>query len=322
MSLHLSSDSWGSVTGSRAADRKRLDSSDYGAVTGDVEEKVCRCAEKLKAELNEQNRRIASLEERQMQADILLRATYHTLLGIEAGRSDRSRNSAIHGLRKIIGEQLGTEQVREVISPRPEQALGAEAWAHLGDVGEEPPLPIWIHIILDEPCPAALGLERFGQTIGETHILALIPASLNEKPLTLGCFKELLDQRNGPKITMNEPWYDPNACASSSYWALISKDCVQDSKRKEYNQQKEMIAGFGEHYRLPKIIEMVFGLYLQEKVHQDGLYPGCWTCCEELYARDQPMVVCGFGDAKGGGVSVNGGFADANVGVAVSWVFE
>ncbi|MCP5492000.1 MAG: trypsin-like serine protease [Chlamydiales bacterium] len=198
---------------------------------------------------------------------------------------------------------------RQASKSRPAQTLGAEAWAHLGDVGEEPPLPERIHEILSEPCPAALGLERFGKTIGDTHILVLIPATLDGKPLTLNRFKELLDQREGPKFTRWHPEGHENTPASSSYWALISKACIQNSRNKSYDFQRQMVEQLGDHYRLPKLIEMVFGLYLQEVTHHDNLYPNnLWTRCEDMSSDGGcPMAVRGFGG--GGGVYGSNGVA-------------
>ncbi|MCP5492763.1 MAG: hypothetical protein H7A40_06970, partial [Chlamydiales bacterium] len=163
-----------------------------------------------------------------------------------------------YGVSAIVGEQ-----VREVSASRPEQALGAKAWAHLGDVGEEPPLPEKIHEILVQPCPAALGLERFGKTIGETHILALIPKTLDGAPLTLERFKQLLDERGSLKVNEWKPGGHEAICASSSYWALISKDCIKGSRMMPYAAQKLIIDNLGGQYKLPKLIELLFGLYLQ-----------------------------------------------------------
>ena len=191
--------------------------------------------------------------------------------------------------------------LREIVQPLPEQALGADAWAHLGDVGKEPPLPEDMEAILAEPCPAALGLERFGTTIGETHILVLIPATLNDKKLTLERFKTFLDSRDGPKITSWCPEDSENNHAVASYWALISKDCIQNSKNKTYVQQRQMVAQLGDRYRLPKVIEMTFGLYLQEVTHHDNLYANSWARCKEMHSYGRyPIACCGFGG--GGGV--------------------
>ncbi len=246
----------------------------------------------------------------------ILAATYQALIGIEQSRIDRSAKQVIQDLRFEIGEELGIEQVREIIPTLPEQALGAAAWAHLGDVGEEPPLPENMEAILAEPCPAALGLERFGTTIGETHILVLIPATLNGEKLTLERFKTLLDSKNGLKITEWYPKGNENNHAAASYWALISKGCIQDSKNQTHAQQKQMVAQLGDRYRLPKVIEMAFGLYLQEVTHHDSLYADdSWARREDMRSDGYSIVCRGFGG--GGGVSNRYDNAIISVGVGV-----
>ena len=260
---------------------------------------------------------VKELTEQRQQMHSLMKTTYQGLMGIEQTRSFGRARRVVLDLRWTIGEELGIEQVRKMVPLLPEQALGAEAWAHLGNVGEEPPLPEGIHDILAEVCPAALGLESFGQTIGETHILVLIPKTLDGQPLTLGRFKTLLDQRDGPKITCWYPGGNENKAATASYWALISKDCIQNSKNKTYAQQKQIVERLGANYRLPKMTEMAYGLYLQQKIHGGNLYGSHWTRCEEQHSEGYPMAVRGCG--CGGGVcdDCDGG-ASVYVGVGVS----
>ena len=272
------------------------------------EKKLKHLIEPLIKELAEQKQQLTQVRR-------LLGVTHQALIGLEQSRTGRSAMRAIQELRFEIGEELGIGQVREIASLLPAQALGAAAWAHLGDVGEEPPLPENMEAILAEPCPTALGLKRFGTTIGETHILVLIPATLNGEKLTLERFKTLLDSRDGPKITRWLPGGNGNNHAAVSYWALISKDCIQGSKSKTYAQQKQMVAQLGDRYRLPKFIEMVFGLYLQEVTHHDNLYANSWGRCEEMHSDRYPMACRGFGG--GGGVSYQDDVARIKMGVGV-----
>ena len=224
---------------------------------------------------------------------------YEVAKNIEDDRDLASFASSCREFRAVVDSNQNLHLRRIGIY---DKALGKANWAHLGDVGEEPPLPKNIGTILAEPCPDVLGLERFGTTIGDTHILVLIPATLNGERLTLERFKTLLDSRDGPKITDWYPSGNENNHAAASYWALISKGCIQNSKRKTYAQQKQMVAQLGDRYRLPKLIEMLFGLYLQEVAHHDNLYASdSWTRCEELSSDGRwPMACRGFGG--GGGV--------------------
>ena len=71
---------------------------------------------------------------------------------------------------------------------RREVAFGKEAWAkYFGDVGIEPPLPTDIVKILKAPCP-----YWPTKKVIETHLLVLIPETINRRPLTLTSLGELI----------------------------------------------------------------------------------------------------------------------------------
>ena len=70
--------------------------------------------------------------------------------------------------------------------------FGADMWAHyFGDVGVEPPLPSNIDEILKSPCPFWPD-----KTIGQTHLLTLIPETVEGKPFTLNLLNELVQKPN------------------------------------------------------------------------------------------------------------------------------
>ena len=70
----------------------------------------------------------------------------------------------------------------------PRIAFGKAQWeTYFGDIGQVPPLPKDIHQILKSPCPFWPGKK-----VEETHILMLIPESVNSKPLTLSTLGELV----------------------------------------------------------------------------------------------------------------------------------
>lgn len=225
---------------------------------------------------------IEPLIRQQEKTNRILNATHQALLDMETKLRYQSAKKAIQDLRWEIGEELGIEQAGR--SSIPKQALGVAAWEHLGDIGEEPPIPPSYLAFLNEPAPPALGLEEFGSTIGETHILVLIPATLNGEPLTLDRFNAFLKSHDAPKM--------PSWCSLSgpmatrrSYWALISKGCIKDSNNKTFSQQCELIRQLGNNYQVPSLIEMVFGMYLQHRAHKDNLYVSTRTRCKGTHGR-------------------------------------
>jgi hypothetical protein len=80
---------------------------------------------------------------------------------------------------------------------KPASAFGAAEWAaYLGEVGAEPPLPAHLASLLSSPCPFWPG-----KRVEETHLLCLIPATVNGRPLTLMALGELVQ---APKKAMRQ----------------------------------------------------------------------------------------------------------------------
>ena len=63
---------------------------------------------------------------------------------------------------------------------------------YFGDIGEEPPLPPNIYEILASPCPFDPK-----KTVRETHILVLVPATVDGTPLTLNLLGKLVKKPKG-----------------------------------------------------------------------------------------------------------------------------
>ena len=68
--------------------------------------------------------------------------------------------------------------------------FGKAEWEkYIGIVGEEPPLPSDIEEILNDPCPFWPNKK-----VHETHVLCLIPQTVNGKPLNLKSLGELVQK--------------------------------------------------------------------------------------------------------------------------------
>src|SRR3979490_1472708 len=113
---------------------------------------------------------------------------------------------------------------RQVI--RREIAFGKAMWAkYFGDSGIEPPLPRTIPEILNSRCPFWPDKK-----VRQTHLLVLIPETVNGKPLTLKTLGELVQkplQGHSSKygyFTIGEYTDLP---APKSHWALMTRDVIQ-----------------------------------------------------------------------------------------------
>ena len=85
-------------------------------------------------------------------------------------------------------EKVRLEEAKRSAVLKQYGCFGAAQWeTYFGDIGAEPPLPPDILEILTSPCPI-----WSGKKIGETHLLVLIPETVNGEALTFNRLGELI----------------------------------------------------------------------------------------------------------------------------------
>lgn len=136
---------------------------------------------------------------------------------------------------------VNDDTVRKVIRPN---CFGALEWSkYFGNVGDEPPLPIGIHRLLSSPCPF---FKSYGKTktIGETHMLVLIPKAITKvvkgKSITLPLsFKNFarISRRVfscNPLVNFDDgkkPEENPgDEITPQSYWVLMTRDITPNTR--------------------------------------------------------------------------------------------
>jgi len=176
-------------------------------------------------------------------------------------------------------------------------AFGKAKWERFfGDVGVEPPITQEIVEALKSPCPY-WGEKR----IEETHMLVLIPQTVNGRPLTLNTLQELIQSPQGEgHATKYRYYYDRmqkeigSQPVSSSYWALMTKDVLPNSRNKTYIEQQALIKG---PYAIPGALEMATGLLMHHAQTGERLYPETFTRCQEKLSNTCRVVVGSFGSS-------------------------
>ena len=215
-------------------------------------------------------------------------------------------------------ETLGKEIIKNHFPPfentPPKMAFGKAEWEkYFGDVGEEPPLPIEVSEILKSPCP-----YWDGQKIEETHILVLIPKMVNGKPFTIGLLEELVKNPNeGGHATKCYIYDSPfvkvkelkDRGISSSYWALITRDMIPNSRNKKFSDQQCLLK---KHYAVPKALELATGVlmhYVQtgEKLYPDQ--PNTYSRCQEMDSTGYLVVVGSLGSS---GLLISNSYSGCN----------
>ena len=165
--------------------------------------------------------------------------------------------------------------------------FGKKQWTkYFGDIGNAPPLPANIYTILRGPCPFFKG-----EKVANTHVLVLIPKTINGKNLTLNSIEELVKHPEGDGRPMH--YWDLHPVTASEYggtgiaqshWVLMTKDIIPVSRKQPYKTQMKLIADY-KGYSIPDLVEITAAIlmtYVSTGVH---------LCCEEdTWIRCDPDV--------------------------------
>jgi hypothetical protein len=193
----------------------------------------------------------------------------------------------------------------------PAMAFGAEAWEkYFGAVDSEPLLPSDMATILDGPCPFWPDKK-----VRDTHLLVLIPATVGGVPFTLNLLGELIQHpKNGGHRTEYDEYYGERVKAKigaasppRSYWVLMTRDVLPDSRSKMYEAQKAVVAAHarrvGLPYELPHALEAATAILMHHAREGERLFgdePLIYTRCQEV-VNGFPVIVGGF-ESSGLGV--------------------
>jgi hypothetical protein len=190
------------------------------------------------------------------------------------------------------------------------KTLGEVEWKHyFGDIEPAPDLPGDIDDTLDSACP--FWPDR---KVRDTHLLVLLPATVDGKPFTLNLLSELIkNPRSGGHKTQYS-WYDGDVqeqvdavSPAASYWLLMTRDVLPESRNKTYADQKELVAVHasrtGLPYELPKALEAAAAILTHHVRSGERLYgdsPWTYTRCQKWIlhqSKEYPAIVGGFGSS-------------------------
>ena len=185
-------------------------------------------------------------------------------------------------------------------------AFGRDAWIkYFGDIGVEPPLPANIEKILNEPCPF-----WHDKKVKETHLLVLIPNTVNGKLFTLNYLGELIQKPKSGHPTKYRYYYDcvKEAVGEKSYpshWVLMTMDIIPGSRDESYSRCCKLIANHskktGLPYELPNLLEATASILMHyvktgERLYSDESCTSTWS--QDVSKVNYPLGVGAF--APGG----------------------
>jgi len=180
----------------------------------------------------------------------------------------------------------------------PSIAFGKEMWKkYLGDIGAEPPLPPNINNILKSSCPFWPDKK-----VEETHVLVLVPQTINGKPLNLRNLGELVQrprQREATKYVYFKLGQYTDPPAPPAHWVLMSKDILPSSRGKRYTEQQTLVNSYRQKalYEVPSVLDAtvcIFMEYFRSGTYLYGQNPWTYTRCQEKYDADWQLIVGGF----------------------------
>jgi hypothetical protein len=184
------------------------------------------------------------------------------------------------------------------------KTLGEVEWRrYFGEVGPVPDLPSDMATILDSTCPFWPGKK-----VRDTHLLVLIPAKVNGQSFSLNLLCGLIRHpRNGGHET--QYWYYGSdvqvylgaSSPAASYWLLMTRDVLPESRSRSYRDQEKMVADHASRtrlpYEVPSVLEAATAILMHHVRDGERLYSSnsrTYTRCQELIYGAYPAVVGGF----------------------------
>jgi len=232
--------------------------------------------------------------------------------------SDRDNKFWIAELKQLRKEspQQFCHRIDEGILPEllGKNFLGAGEWKKgFGvDVGTVPPIPKTItKALLESECPL-----HPGQKIKDTHVLMLVPKTVNGKPYTALELDELCSERKGSGSRLIDSDYTSwkrqewaKLPQAESEWVLIPKsDPDPNVSPDKHFRSKNIAAQKGVHdshykeYREVKTLELMTMAVLYDLTHKERLLSNYYLRCEEPNASGGRVCV---GDFNAHGLRVN-----------------
>jgi hypothetical protein len=172
----------------------------------------------------------------------------------------------------------------------PPMAFGKGYWNHyFGDIGKEPPLPENINEILQTASP--LNPQK---KVYQTHLLTLIPASVNGVPLTLKTLQELVKDK--AKYDIFEIGLYEDEPVLFSHWTLLTQDIIPESRNRAYSRHEKLIQKYP-GYEIPNVLDTTVAIimaFVQDGTRFYSTNPRTCTRCQETSSKSTHLIVGNF----------------------------
>lgn len=235
----------------------------------------------------------------------------HNMLG-ELKEANEYAKKEINASRpeRIVLDFHYKPQLGNTLSPAPLKIIGKAVWDSIirGEVDKEPPLPSDMPVILQCPCPI-----NPTKTVGETHVLVLVPSKVNDEAITMQKLGELFQNPlKGPseEIGIHYNWgcYQ-DVPPPQPYWILVHRSvlegsCARQSGEAHDKMVTDLAQKTGISYVMPKVLEanifflIHFFMTGRKPYYRGGIYIIPFIRCQEFHDAEEKksLVVGGPGD--------------------------
>jgi len=239
-------------------------------------------------------------------------------------------------------------------------AFGVRDWEEFyGEVGEEPPISGEMYEALQGRCPfspashpcfpdaAPIWRELLSSLpvckVGQTHVLTLIPETVNEKPLTLNSLREMIKHpKQGPRadynnyaiaVAVGEELGDKPT--PQSHWVFMTKRVCQEWQDMFKSDRHTLEGSFAKvgssakkiSLELPSALDTAVSVLMQYMKTRKRLFitesrqdKGGSTRCQDKRGNQEHVVVGDFFESEGHGFLTVDSSILSN-GAAISWKF-
>jgi len=174
-------------------------------------------------------------------------------------------------------------------------AFGEKKWEkYFGSVGEVPPLPANIIETLRSPCPYFKDKK-----VGETHLLMLVPATVDGQPFNLENLDKLVKNPKQPGHALKNNCFNGvvkdkygKDTPKASQWVLMTNDVIPDSRKKSYSDQKALVENVP-GYKVPDLLSAAACIMMNFVDRNECLFPNdplTYTRCKEVLNGYQIVV--------------------------------
>lgn len=182
----------------------------------------------------------------------------------------------------------------------PECAFGKKQWEMtIGDIGQSPPLAKNIHALLKKSCPFWPNKK-----VEDTHVLMLIPKTINQEALTIELLERLAKFPKMGKQTYL--LFKPDKLmimhgfktVKDSFWVLMTKQIIPESNKISFDKQLTLLSDVNKkldlQYEMPDLTVVMTCLFMKIIFKNEYLLNPTTTHCQETIDNHSLAVGCFF----------------------------